>query len=97
LNADGKFAYFCNRAMVELEPALDFEDQEFIREHLEKHLAYTGSPVAQMVLDHWHDYLPRFVKVLPLEYKRILQEQKLRETQKLLDYIRDEEYLEVSY
>jgi glutamate synthase (NADPH/NADH) large chain len=97
LNVDGDFAYFCNRAMVELEPALEYEDQEFIQEYLRKHLEYTGSPVAQRVLSRWHEYLPRFIKVLPIEYKRILQEQKLQETQKLLDYIRDEEFLAVPY
>jgi glutamate synthase (NADPH/NADH) large chain len=97
LNTNGNFAYFCNRAMVELEPALEFEDQEFIREYLQKHIDYTGSIVAQTVLGNWHEYLPRFIKVIPIEYKRILQEQKLQETKKLLAYIQEEEYLEVPY
>jgi glutamate synthase (NADPH/NADH) large chain len=97
LNTNGNFAYFCNRSMVELEPALEFEDQEFIREYLQKHIDYTGSIVAQTVLGNWHEYLPRFIKVIPIEYKRILQEKKLQETKKLLAYIQEEEYLEVPY
>jgi glutamate synthase (NADPH/NADH) large chain len=97
LNSDGNFAYFCNRSMVELEPALEYEDQEFIRGYLQKHVEHTGSAVARRVLEHWHEYLPRFIKVIPIEYKRILQEQQLQETKKLLAYIQEEEYLEVPY
>jgi glutamate synthase (NADPH/NADH) large chain len=97
LNVDGDFAYFCNRAMVELSPALEYEDQGFLREFLQRHVDYTGSPVAQRVLANWHSYLPKFIKVVPFEYKRILQEQQLRQTEQLLDYIREEEYLEVPY
>jgi glutamate synthase (NADPH/NADH) large chain len=97
LNVDGRFAYFCNRSMVELVPALEYEDQEFIREWLEKHIDYTDSAVAAQVLEQWHEYLPRFIKVVPLEFKRVLQEQQLAETNKRLQYIREEEYLEVPY
>ena len=97
LNVDGNFAYFCNRAMVELSPALEYEDQEFIKEWLRKHIDHTGSTVAQMVMNRWHEYMPRFIKVVPFEYKRILQEQKLRQTDQLLEFIREEEYLEVPY
>ena len=97
LNIDGTFAYFCNRSMVDLAPALEYEDQEFLREWLGKHMQHTGSAVAQVVLDRWHEYVPRFIKVVPFEYGRILQEQKLREMDKLLQYVREEEYLEVPY
>jgi glutamate synthase (NADPH/NADH) large chain len=97
LNVDGNFAYFCNRSMVDLAPALEYDDQEFIREWLGKHVEYTGSPVAQIILDRWHEYLPKFIKVVPFEYGRILQEQKLREMDQLLDFIREEEHLEVPY
>ncbi len=97
LNVDGDFAYFCNRSMVELSPAFDYEDQEFIKTWLQKHVAYTGSPIAQTVLACWHEYLPKFIRVMPLEYKRILQEQRLRQTDELLSFIREEEYLEVPY
>jgi glutamate synthase (NADPH/NADH) large chain len=83
--------------MVELSPAMEIEDQDFIKEWLQKHLQYTGSAVAWRVLDRWHEYMPRFVKVVPFEYKRVLQEQRLRETDKRLNLIREEEHLGVAY
>jgi glutamate synthase (NADPH/NADH) large chain len=97
LNTDGDFVYFCNQAMVELSPAMEYEDQAFLKEWLQKHYQYTGSAVARRVLDRWHEYMPKFVKVLPLEYKRVLQEQRLRETDKRLALIREEVNLEVAY
>ena len=63
LNVDGNFAYFCNVAMVELNPVLDQDDQDFIRTWLRKHVNYTGSAVAGAVLANWHDYLPKFMRV----------------------------------
>ncbi|MBN1681534.1 MAG: glutamate synthase large subunit, partial [Anaerolineae bacterium] len=96
LNVDGNFAYFCNRSMVELSPVLELEDQAFIKEWLNKHVHYTDSALAQRILEQWHEYMPRFIKVLPLEYKRILQQQKLAETDRLLAYVREEEHLEVA-
>lgn len=97
LNVEGDFAYFCNRSMVELTPAFDYEDQEFLKEWLHKHVAYTGSTIAQQVIERWHEYLPRFIRVMPMEYKRILQEQRLREIDDMLAFVREEEYLEVPY
>jgi glutamate synthase (NADPH/NADH) large chain len=76
LNVDGDFAYFCNQSMVELTPAFEPEDQQTIRTLVSNHLRYTGSTVAQRVLDNWHAYLPRFIKVMPLDYKRVLEAQR---------------------
>jgi glutamate synthase (NADPH/NADH) large chain len=97
LNVDGKFAYFCNMGMVELTPVMEQEDQDFIQTWLQRHVEYTGSTVAQMVLENWYDYMPRFIKVLPLEYKRVLQERKLQEVDQQLALIRDEAMLGVAY
>src|SRR5258708_201914 len=97
LNTDGNFAYFCNTTMVELSAVLDQDDQDFLRAYLEKHFDYTGSSIAQMVLENWHTYLPRFMRVLPLEYKRVLQERKLEETDRQLAYIRQEAELDRRY
>jgi len=41
---------------------------------IERHLRYTGSERAGMILENWEDYLPRFVKVMPVDYRRALQE-----------------------
>ncbi|MBN1202699.1 MAG: glutamate synthase large subunit [Anaerolineae bacterium] len=97
LNTDGNFAYFCNLGMVELTPAMEPDDQDFIKMLLTRHVNYTGSTIAEMVLNHWHEYMPKFIKVLPLEYKRVLQQQKLKEIDRQLAYIREEEQLEVAY
>ena len=45
-----------------------------LRQLIEKHLHYTNSPVARDILDNWSDYLPKFVKVMPVEYRRALLE-----------------------
>ena len=44
---------------------------------ISRHLEYTGSPRAKEILDNWKDYVAKFLKVLPIEYKRVLDEEKL--------------------
>jgi glutamate synthase (NADPH/NADH) large chain len=95
LNRDGTFEYFCNRGMVELTPILEYEDQEFVKGWLRKHVDYTGSSVALDILDNWHVYMPKFIKVMPLEYKRALQEIELEQIDERLKAVREEEQLEV--
>jgi glutamate synthase (NADPH/NADH) large chain len=53
---------------------LDQADEHALREQIEKHLRYTGSPRAKHILDNWTAYLPKFTKVMPTEYRRALQE-----------------------
>jgi glutamate synthase (NADPH/NADH) large chain len=53
---------------------LDQADEQALREQIEKHLRYTGSPRAKHILDNWSRYLPKFTKVMPTEYRRALQE-----------------------
>ncbi|MFQ5561253.1 MAG: hypothetical protein ACE5FU_11810, partial [Nitrospinota bacterium] len=47
-----------------------------IKKLLENHLAYTGSEKAKTILDRWEEHISRFVKVMPDDYKRVLEEQK---------------------
>jgi glutamate synthase (ferredoxin) len=68
---DGDFARRCNPGMVDLEPLTD-EDADEVRELLRRHGRYTDSPVAQKLLGNWEAVLPRFVKVIPRDYKRAL-------------------------
>jgi len=42
---------------------------------LERHLQYTGSPIARRILDDWHDAVARFVRVMPRDYARVLRQQ----------------------
>ncbi|HEX5338770.1 MAG TPA: glutamate synthase large subunit, partial [Gallionella sp.] len=53
---------------------LNKADEHALREQVEKHLRYTGSPRAKQILDNWSAYLPKFTKVMPTEYRRALQE-----------------------
>jgi glutamate synthase (NADPH/NADH) large chain len=53
---------------------LNQADEQVLREQIEKHLRYTGSPRARQILDNWSKYLSRFTKVMPTEYRRALQE-----------------------
>jgi glutamate synthase (NADPH/NADH) large chain len=88
LNADANFAYFCNTSMVELHPVLEPEDQDFLREWLERHICYTGSLLAVNILDNWHQFLPKFIKVMPSEYNRVLEQQRRIEANRMqLAYI----------
>ena len=61
----------CNTASVDLDP-LEVEDEELLRRLVSKHMALTGSSRARWILQHWSEALPRFVKVFPHEYKRVL-------------------------
>jgi glutamate synthase domain-containing protein 3 len=73
LNESGRFESRCNHDMVDLEK-LDAGDVAILRELIEKHVRYTGSPKGRRVLEAWELTLPRFVKVFPRDYKRVLME-----------------------
>jgi glutamate synthase (NADPH/NADH) large chain len=68
----------CNLGMVELEKVETDEGAAELRELVEKHHQYTGSTVAAEVLARWEEVLPQFVKVMPTDYKRVLEERKQR-------------------
>ncbi len=63
----------CNMGMVELEE-LSAEDSTFVAQQLEDHVHFTGSQKAQRLLGDWENTLRRFVKVVPVEYRRVLME-----------------------
>jgi glutamate synthase domain-containing protein 3 len=62
----------CNRTSVDLEPLVLESDVERVRNLLERHRDYTGSPRAAWMLEHWAAAQPGFIKVFPHEYKRVL-------------------------
>jgi glutamate synthase (NADPH/NADH) large chain len=71
---DGDFARQCNTETFELE-ALEIEaDVTELRALIENHLKYTGSSVAGEILADWNNQLRHFVKVMPTDYKRVLEE-----------------------
>jgi glutamate synthase domain-containing protein 2/glutamate synthase domain-containing protein 1/glutamate synthase domain-containing protein 3 len=62
----------CNLSSVDLEPVIEMEDVQIVRDLVTRHAELTGSPRARMILDNWSDMLPRFIKVFPHEFKRVL-------------------------
>ena len=77
LNEDGKFEQRCNLGMVELEPVREEADIAVLRDLIRRHAEYTGSRKAKSVLEHWDAVLPRFLKVFPIEYRKVLEARKL--------------------
>ena len=71
-----EFLENCNLAMVALEKVVADEDIAELRALIEKHQQLTGSTVAERVLTSWQETLPQFVKVMPIDYKRVLEEEK---------------------
>ncbi len=77
LNEEGDFSERrCNLAMVGLEPVTAPEDIALLRRLVENHQHYTSSPRSEWVLANWDALLPKFVKIMPHEYRRVLEKQK---------------------
>jgi glutamate synthase (NADPH/NADH) large chain/glutamate synthase (ferredoxin) len=76
LDDAGKFQSRCNTGMVELEAVSTKEDKQVLHELITKHFMYTGSRKAKQVLDAFDATLPKFVKIMPVDYKRVLEERK---------------------
>ena len=74
LDERGTFSALCNREMVGLEAVEDPDDISGLYSLIEEHYEQTGSANARRVLDNWDAMLPKFVKVMPYDYKRILME-----------------------
>jgi glutamate synthase (NADPH/NADH) large chain len=68
----GLFDARCNLEMIDLELITESADEQELREMLENHVRYTGSAKAQYILDNWEACLPYFIKVFPMEYRRVL-------------------------
>jgi glutamate synthase domain-containing protein 2/glutamate synthase domain-containing protein 1/glutamate synthase domain-containing protein 3 len=72
LDVDSQFARRCNQQLVELEPLAE-EDLEFVRTMLRRHVRYTNSGRAVRLLANWIDEQAGFIKVIPRDFKRVLQ------------------------
>jgi glutamate synthase (NADPH/NADH) large chain len=91
LDKKGDFEYFLNKGMVELSGLDNEEDENFVKLQVEQHIYWTGSSYAKSILNNWGDYKPKFVKILPVEYKMALQKMKLAELDRKLYDIRERE------
>jgi glutamate synthase (NADPH) large chain len=76
LDRDDSFPIHCNQSIVDLLPVEEPEDVEQLKSLIEEHFQSTQSSVAKRVLDEWEETLPKFVKVYPRDYRRVLEEQK---------------------
>jgi len=74
LNEDGQFQKRCNLGMVELEPVAEDADIALLQDLITRHVTYTGSRKAAAILRQWPAMLAKFVKVMPVDYKRVLAE-----------------------
>ncbi|MEN8115724.1 MAG: glutamate synthase large subunit [Bacteroidota bacterium] len=90
LDEAGDFDYYCNKGLVELSPVEDKADIKELQSMISNHLICTQSSVASKILTNWEAYLPMFVKVIPFEYKKVLEEQKLKVLQKKLQLTEDD-------
>jgi glutamate synthase (ferredoxin) len=76
LDEDGDFAQRCNLQMVDLETLDDAMEEDFVKSLIARHVEFTKSARAQDILDNWNDYRQKLVKVMPLDYRRVLAEKK---------------------
>jgi glutamate synthase (ferredoxin) len=72
LDVDGDFKQRCNLGMVDLEPLDQAEEVAFVRDLIARHVRHTGSTYAARIADDWIAMQPRFVKVMPRDYRRVL-------------------------
>jgi glutamate synthase (NADPH/NADH) large chain len=84
LDEKGDFDYYCNMGMVELSLVEDYSDVAELTALITRHYEFTQSKKAKLILDDLSTYLPRFIKIIPYDYKILLHEQKLEELRKKL-------------
>ena len=84
------FDYFCNMDMVEINLVEDSVSRKELHELIRQHYLYTGSKLARQMLDDWPHYIDDFIQVVPIEYKRVLQEEQMKKLrEKIADMQRE--------
>jgi glutamate synthase domain-containing protein 3 len=80
---DGDFHNRCNQEMVDLEPVAEEEDLEALHGLIQEHYERTGSAKAEQILGDWRRSVPRFIKIFPRDYRRVLKERQERKETEL--------------
>lgn len=80
-NKKQDFDYYCNMEMVELGLVEETSYRKELHELIRQHYLFTGSHIARIMLDDWNHYVEQFIQVVPIEYKRVLQEEKMKKLQ----------------
>ncbi|MCR5158349.1 MAG: glutamate synthase large subunit, partial [Prevotella sp.] len=84
------FDYFCNMDMVEINLVEDSVSRKELLELIRQHYLHTGSALAGQMLDDWNHVVEDFVQIVPIEYKRVLQEEQMKKLhEKIADIQRD--------
>jgi len=82
LDEGGNFDYFCNMQMVELTLVEDMADNRELRNLIAAHFRYTQSPKARHILENWNEYVEKFIRIIPIEYKKVLHDEKIEAVKK---------------
>ena len=77
-NKDENFDFFCNMEMVELSLIEETSDNKELYRLIARHYEYTQSPLALRMLENWEEYVSQFIKVMPIEYKKVMNEEKMK-------------------
>ncbi len=84
---DHTFDYFCNMDMVELSLVEDSVSRKELLELIRQHYLHTGSALAGRLLDDWHHVVDDFIQIVPIEYKRVLEEEKMRKLREKIESV----------
>tara|TARA_B100000686_G_scaffold138398_1_gene145834 strand:- start:1789 stop:6312 length:4524 start_codon:yes stop_codon:yes gene_type:complete len=79
LDCDKQFEIHCNKSSVDLVKVDEKEDAQQLKSLIEEHFQSTKSEVAEKVLDEWDEILPKFIKVYPTDYRRVIEELKSKQ------------------
>jgi len=82
LDEEGDFDFFCNMQMVELSLIEEMADNRELRNLIAAHYRHTKSPKAKHILENWDEYVEKFIRVIPIEYKKVLHDEKIEAVKK---------------
>jgi glutamate synthase (NADPH) large chain len=82
LDENGDFDYYCNMQMVEITLIEDMADNRELHSLIVAHYRHTQSPKAKLILENWSKYVEKFIRVIPIEYKKVLQDEKIEAVKK---------------
>ncbi|MDR1602374.1 MAG: glutamate synthase large subunit [Tannerella sp.] len=80
-NKKGNFDFYCNMEMVELSLIEDNITRKELYGLITRHHQYTGSQLAWKMIGQWDNYVEEFIKIVPIEYKKVLQEEQMKKLQ----------------
>ena len=83
LDRESDFEIHCNKSGVDLVSVDEAEDAQQLKSLIEEHFQSTQSAVAKKVLDEWEETLPKFVKVYPTDYRRVIEKHKNKKQNEL--------------